>query len=95
MADLRIVGRALTDAHTTWRTAGGRLAPVARALQGLDAGRGGRPAGRQAAERAGAARGDLGIAGQALTELASHASQIAAGFGQADQHLGQVAGAGH
>jgi hypothetical protein len=36
VADLRIVDAALSEAQATWRTAGNRLAPVVRALQGLD-----------------------------------------------------------
>jgi hypothetical protein len=37
VADLRITDPALTAAQATLRTAGNRLAPVVRALQGLDA----------------------------------------------------------
>ena len=39
------------------------------------------------------AEAELGIVGQALAELADHASQIDAAFTQADQQLGQAAGA--
>jgi hypothetical protein len=92
VADLRITDPALTAAQATFRTAGNRLAPVARALQGLDAEVvGASPlAGKlqDAQELLGA---DLGIVGQALAQLADHASQISAAFTQADQQLSQAA----
>ena len=94
MADLRITDPALAAAQTAFRTAGDRLSPVVRALPGLDAEvvGAGPLAGRlqDAQELLGA---DLGIVGQALAELADHASQIGAAFAQADQQLSQAAGA--
>ena len=94
MADLRITDPALTAAEATFRTAGNRLAPVVRALQGLDTEVvGAAPlAGKQqdGQELLGA---EFGIVGQALAELADHASQINAAFTQADQQLSQAAGA--
>ena len=94
VADLRITDPALTAAQGTFRTASNRLAPVVRALQGLDTEvvGAGPLAGelRDAQELLGA---DLGIVGQALAGLADHASQISAAFTQADQRLSQAAGA--
>ena len=94
MADLRITDPALAAAQTAFRTAGDRLSPVVRALPGLDAEvvGAGPLAGRlqDAQELLGA---DLGIVGQALAELADHASQLSAAFAQADQQLSQAAGA--
>ena len=94
MADLRITDPALTAAQATFRTAGNRLAPVVRALQGLDTEVVGADplAGKlqDAQELLGA---ELGIVGQALAQLADHASQINAAFTQADQQLSQAAGA--
>ena len=94
MTDLRIVDAALSEAQAAWRTAGNRLAPVARALPGLDAEAVGADPliGKlqDAQELLGA---EFGIVGQALTELADHAAGINAAFAQADQRLSQAAGA--
>jgi len=94
VADLRITDPALTAAEATFRTAGNRLAPVVRALQGMDTEVvGAAPlAGKlqDAEELLGA---EFGMLGQALAELADHASQINAAFTQADQQLSQAAGA--
>jgi hypothetical protein len=93
VADLRITDPALTAVQATFRTAGDRLSPVVRALPGLDTEVVGADplAGKlqDAQELLGA---DLGIVGQALAELADHASQISAAFTQADQQLSQAAG---
>ena len=92
MADLRITDPALTMAQATFRTAGNRLAPVVRALPGLDAEVVGADplAGKlqDAQELLGA---QFGIIGQALAELADHAAQIDVAFTQADQQLSQAA----
>ena len=93
-ADLRIVDTALSEAQATWRTAGNRLAPVARTLPGLNA----EVVGadpligklQEAQELLGA---EFGIVGQALTEVADHASEIDTAFTQTDQQLGQAVGA--
>ena len=80
MADLRVEDATLADAQSAFR--------VVRALKGLDSGVVGAPplAGKlQDADDILAA--ELGIIGQALAELAAHASQINAAFGQADQTL--------
>jgi uncharacterized protein YukE len=94
VADLRITDPALTAAQATFAAAGNRLAPVVRALQGLDTEvvGAGPLAGKlqDAQELLGA---EFGIVGQALAELADHASQISAAFTQADQQLSQAAGA--
>ena len=92
MADLRIGDAALTTAQATLRTAGNRLAPAVRTLQGLDTEVVGADplAGKlqDAQELLGA---ELGI-GQALAQLADHASQINAAFTETDQQLSQAAG---
>jgi hypothetical protein len=94
VADLRIEDTALTAAQATFQAAGNQLAPVARALPGLDAEAAG--AGpliaklQEANELLGA---DFGIVGQALTAVADHIPAIAAAFTQADQQLGRAAGA--
>jgi hypothetical protein len=94
VADLRITDPALTMAQATFRTAGHRLAPVVRALPGLDTEVvGAEPlAGKlqDAQELLGA---QLGIIGQALAEVADHAAQVNDAFSQADEQLGQAAGA--
>ncbi len=93
VADLRIEDPALTQAQAAFRTAGNQLAPVARALPGLDAEAAG--AGplvaklQEANELLGA---DFGIVGQALTAVADHVPMIDAAFTQADQQLGRAAG---
>jgi hypothetical protein len=94
VADLRIADSALTAAQAAFRTAGNRLAPVVRALPGLDTEvvGAGPLAGRlqDAQELLGA---ELGIVGQALAELADHTAQIGASFTQTDQQLSRAAGA--
>ena len=96
MADLRITDPALTAAQATFRTAGNRLAPVVRALQGLETEVvGAAPlAGRlqDGQELLGA---ELSIVGQAQAQLADHASQINTVFTQTDQQLSQAARAAH
>ena len=94
MADLRITDPALTAAQATFQTAGNRLAPVVRALQGLDTDVvGADPLAGQLQDAQGLLGAELGIVGQALTQLADHASQINAVFTEADQQLTQAAGA--
>ena len=94
MADLRIVDAALSQAQATWRAAGDRLAPVARALPGLDAEvTGADPLIGKLQEAQELLGADFGIVGQAMTALADHASEISAAFTQTDQQLGQAAGA--
>jgi hypothetical protein len=94
VADLRITDPALTAAQATFAAAGNRLSPVVRALQGLETDVVGADplAGKlqDAQEMLGA---ELGILGQALAEVADHASQISAAFTQTDQQLTQAAGA--
>ena len=94
MADLRITDPALAAAQATFRTAGNRLAPVVHALQGLDADVvGAGPLAGRLQDAQGLLGAELGIVGQALTQLADHASQINAAFTQTDQQLSQAAGA--
>jgi hypothetical protein len=92
VADLRITDPALTAAQATFRTAGDRLAPVVRALPGLDTevvGAGPLAGKLQDAQQMLGA--ELGIVGQAMAELADHSSEINAAFTQADQQLSQAA----
>jgi hypothetical protein len=94
VADLWITDPALTAAQATFRLAGNRLAPVVRALQGLDTevvGAGPLVGKLQDAQTLLGA--EFGIVGQALAELAGHASQVNAAFTQADQQLSRAAGA--
>jgi hypothetical protein len=91
---LRIVDAALSQAQATWRTAGNRLAPVSRTLPGLDAEvAGADPLIGKLQEAQELLGGGFGIVGQALVEVADHASEIAAAFTQTDQQLGQATGA--
>ncbi len=92
MADLRITDPALTAAQATFQTAGNRLAPVVRALQGLDADVvGADPLAGELQNAQQLLGAELGILGQALAQLADHASQIGASFSQADQQLTSAA----
>jgi hypothetical protein len=92
VADLRITDPALTAAQATFRTAGDRLSPVVRALPALDTEVvGADPLAGKLSDAQQLLGADLGIVGQALAELADHASQISAAFTQADQQLGQAA----
>ena len=92
MADLRITDPALTAAQATFQTAGNRLAPVVRALQGLDTDVvGADPLAGRLQDAQGLLGAELGIVGQALAEVADQASQINAGFTQTDQQLSQAA----
>ena len=96
VADLRITDPALTAAQATFRTAGNRLAPVVRALQGLDTevvGAG--PLAGKLQDAQDLLGAEFGIVGQALAELAGHASQVNAASTQADQQLSRAAGAVH
>jgi len=94
VADLRITDPALAAAQTAFRTAGDRLSPVVRALPGLDAEVvGADPLAGKLQEAQQLLGADLGIVGQALAELADHATQLSAAFTQADQQLSQAAGA--
>ena len=94
MADLRVGDATLAHAQTAFRTAGSRLGPVVWAVKGLDSGVVG------AAQLAGKLQeadallaAELGITGQALTELAARAEEIGAVFGGVDQSLARRAGA--
>jgi hypothetical protein len=92
VADLRITDPALTAAQATFQTAGNRLAPVVRALQGLDTDVvGADPLAGRLQDAQGLLGAELGIVGQALAEVADQASQINAGFTQTDQQLSQAA----
>lgn len=92
VADLRIADAALSEAQATWRTAGNRLAPVARTLQGLDAQVvGADPLVGKLQGAQDLLGAEFGIVGQALAEVADHLPVLNAAFTQADQQLGQAA----
>jgi len=94
VADVRITDPALTAAQAAFRTAGNRLAPVVRALQGLDTEVvGACPLAGKLQDAQELLGSEFGIVGQALAELADHASQINTAFTQADQQLSRAAGA--
>lgn len=94
VADLRIADAALSQAQATWRAAGDRLAPVARALPGLNAEvAGADPLIGKLQDAQDLLGAEFGIVGQALAEVASHAAEISAAFAQTDQQLSQAAGA--
>ena len=83
---------ALTTAQGTFRTAGSRLAPVVRALPGPDTEVvGAAPLAGKLQDGQELHGAELGIVGQALAQLADHASQINAAFARADQQLSHAA----
>ena len=92
MADLRIEDGTLTHAQTAFRTAGNRLGPVVWALKVLDSGVVGATLLTGKLQEADALlAAELGITGQALTELAARADEIGTVFGGVDQALAQRA----
>jgi len=93
VADLRIEDAALTNAQTAFRTAGERLGPVVWAVKGLNSGvAGAAPLAGKLQEANALLAAELGITGQALTELAARADEIGATFGGVDPALAQRAG---
>jgi hypothetical protein len=89
--DLRVEDGTLTDAQTALRSAGNRLAPVARSLKGLDCeAAGAAPLVAELRDADDMLAAELGAVGQALVELATHIAEIGAAFGQADQNLSRV-----
>jgi hypothetical protein len=94
VADLRIADAALSQAQATWRAAGDRLAPVARTLPGLNAeAAGADPLIGKLKDAQDLLGAEFGIVGQALAEVAGHATEISTAFAQTDQQLSQAAGA--
>ena len=92
MADLRIEDAALTNAQAALRTAGNRLGPVVWAVKGLDSGVvGAPPLAGKLQDASALLAADLGITGQALTELAARVNEIGAEFGGVDQALARQA----
>jgi hypothetical protein len=88
VADLRVEDATLAAAQSAFRAAGNRLGPVVWALKGLDCGVvGASPLAGKLQDADGILAAELGIIGQALAELAAHASQINAAFGEVDQTL--------
>lgn len=92
MADLRVEDAALAHAQASFRTAGNRLGPVVWALKGLNSGVvGATPLAGKLAQADALLAAELGITGQALTELAARADEIGTVFGGVDQALAQRA----
>lgn len=92
MADLRVEDATLTHAQAAFRTAGGRLGPVVWALKGLDSGVvGATPLAEKLQDANALLAAELGITGQALTQLAARADEIGAAFGGVDQALARRA----
>ena len=93
MADLRVEDAALTSAQAAFRTAGSRLGPVVWAVRGLDSGVvGATPLAEKLQDAHALLAADLGLTGQALTELAARTNEIGAVFGRTDQALARQAG---
>jgi len=94
VADLRVEDATLAHAQSTFRAAGSRLGPVVWAVKGLDSGVvGAAPLTEKLQDAHALLAAELGITGQALTELAARADEIGAAFGGVDQALAQRAGA--
>lgn len=88
MADLRVEDATLAHAQAAFRAAGNRLGPVVWAVKGLDPGVVGATTLAQKLQDANALlAAELGITGQALTELAARADEIGTAFGGVDQAL--------
>jgi hypothetical protein len=93
MADLRVEDGALAQARAAFRTAGNRLGPVVWAVKGLDSGVvGATPLAEKLQDANALLAADLGITGQALTELAARTDEIGAAFAGVDQALARQAG---
>ena len=89
--DLRVEDGTLADAQTALRSAGNRLAPVARSLKGLDCeAAGAAPLVAELRDADDMLAAELGTVGQAPVDLAAHITEIGASFGQVDQNLSQV-----
>lgn len=94
MADLRVEAVTLADTQSALRSAGNRLAPVARTLKGLNCEvAGAAPLTAELRDADDMLAAELGTIGQALVELAAHINEIGAAFGQVDQDLSAQAGA--
>jgi len=94
VADLRVEDATLAHTQSTFRAAGSRLGPVVWAVKGLDSGVvGAAPLAEKLQDAHALLAAELGITGQALTELAARADEIGAAFGGVDQALAQRAGA--
>lgn len=93
MADLRVEDATLTNAQAAFRTAGNRLGPVVWAVKGLDSGVvGAVPLAEKLQDAHALLAAELGITGQALTELAARADEIGTAVGGVDQALARQAG---
>lgn len=88
MADLRVEDAILAKSQATFRTGASRLGPVIWAVKGLNGEVvGADPLAQRLHDADGIIAAELGILGQAMTELASHVSQIGSTFGDVDQVL--------
>jgi hypothetical protein len=88
MADLRVEDATLANAQAAFRTVGSRLGPVVWAVKGLDSGVvGAATLAEKLQDAQQLLAAELGITGQALTELADHTDEIGAAFGSVDQAL--------
>ena len=93
MADLRVEDATLSNAQAAFRAAGNRLGPVVWAVKGLDCEAvGATPLAEKLQEAHALLAAELGITGQALTELAARTDEISAAFGGVDQALARQAG---
>ena len=89
--DLRVEDGTLADAQMALRSAGNRLAPVARSLKSLDCeAAGAAPLVAELRDADDMLAAELGTIGQALVELAAHITEIGTAFGQADQNLSRA-----
>ncbi|HEV3379692.1 MAG TPA: hypothetical protein VG142_01700 [Trebonia sp.] len=93
MPDLQVSNTTMMQAQATFHAAAGKLAPVIPAVQGLDdqvVGMNALESMLTDANRTLASK--LEIIGQALAELAAHAGQANASYGETDQTLSQGLG---
>ena len=92
MADLRVEDVILAKVQATFRTGASRLGPVIWAVKGLNGEVvGADPLAQRLGDAGSVLADELGIMGQAMTELASRVVQIGATFGDVDQALGREA----
>jgi hypothetical protein len=88
VADLRVEDAALAHAQAAFRAAGNRLGPVVWAVKGLDPGVvGATPLAQKLQDANALLAAELGITGQALTELAARVDEIGTAFGGVDHAL--------
>lgn len=92
MADLRVEDVTLARAQATFRAAANRLGSVIWVLKGLNAEVvGADPLTQRLRDANSILTAELEIMGQALTELAEHASQVGTALGNVDHALSREA----